>query len=140
MFFFNFLMELGWWWASIGRFWFNWWHDLKELLKTITNRHKCGDTLPKIIKSITFGWFKNKKSLLQNILFSENYVTFWQIFAQKKRLIEMEPDLVLNYTSSNFFNEKDQNWKLKKSKESVSKLDERFYSTFFFWVQRFFLK
>jgi hypothetical protein len=62
------------------------------------------------------------------------------MFAQKKRLIEMEPDLVLNYTSSNFFNEKDQNWKLKKSKESVSKLDERFYSTFFFGVQRFFLK
>jgi hypothetical protein len=62
-------------------------------LKTVASRHKCGDTLPKKIDfCLLLGkLFKKKGNSWQNISFSENCVTFWWFFAQKKLTDNRQP-------------------------------------------------
>jgi hypothetical protein len=57
----------------------------QETLKTVANRHKCGDTIPKNLVFYHFLtiFFLKKKNLWKNIPFSENYVTISLFFTQK---------------------------------------------------------
>jgi hypothetical protein len=92
VFFFNFLLEIG-WQASPGKFRLNWWHYLKELLKNITNRHKCDNIFSEFFFSIIFRDLFFEKKLWKNILLSKSYVNFWWFFTQKNWLMYILLDM-----------------------------------------------
>jgi hypothetical protein len=79
------------WRASLGRFPLYWRLFSRELIRKCIDSSKgeCGDTLPPQKKSV----FCLKGNLWQNIVFSENYVTYWWFFGPKHLSQKINTDI-----------------------------------------------
>lgn len=84
------------WWASLDRFWLNWWYIFKELKNIIANTYECGDPPPPPPpkNSITIWWIFCPKICFYHKFVFQKIVSSFGDFLRKRKFDYNPPSFV----------------------------------------------